>query len=81
MAPGDTIEAADLPDTLRAAIASDGAGARSLEEARRSFEREYLLARLAEYGWNISRTAEAIGLARESLSRKIKAYKIEVERG
>jgi two-component system, NtrC family, nitrogen regulation response regulator NtrX len=58
-----------------------GAGAPTLEEARRAFEREYLLARLAEHGWNISRTAEAIGIARESLSRKIKACGIEVERG
>ena len=52
-----------------------------LDEARRNFEREYLLTRLAEHGWNISRTAEAIGLSRESLSRKIKTYRIEVERG
>ena len=52
-----------------------------LEDARRSFEREFLIARLAEHGWNISRTAEAIGIARESLSRKIKTYGIEVEKG
>jgi DNA-binding NtrC family response regulator len=46
-----------------------------------SFEREYLLTELREHGWNISRTAGAIGIARESLSRKIKALGIEVERG
>jgi len=81
MSPGARIEAGDLPAAMRVSVAPDGRGSRSLEEARRSFEREYLLARLAEHGWNISRTAEAIGIARESLSRKIKAYKIEVERG
>ena len=81
MSPGSTIGARDLPDTLRVATAPDGGSAPTLEEARRTFEREYLLARLAEHGWNISRTAEAIGLARESLSRKIKAHEIEVERG
>jgi two-component system, NtrC family, nitrogen regulation response regulator NtrX len=81
MSPGEAIDAADLPGSIRASVAPDGAGARTLEEARRTFERDYLLARLAEHGWNISRTAEAIGIARESLSRKIKAYKIEVERG
>jgi two-component system nitrogen regulation response regulator NtrX len=81
MSPSASIGARDLPDTLRASAASDGGEAPTLEEARKNFEREYLLARLAEHGWNISRTAEAIGLARESLSRKIKAYEIEVERG
>jgi two-component system nitrogen regulation response regulator NtrX len=81
MSPSVSIGARDLPDTLRASIASEGGEAPTLDEARKNFEREYLLARLAEHGWNISRTAEAIGLARESLSRKIKAYEIEVERG
>ena len=81
MSPGAAIGVRELPDTLRASVAPDGGAAPTLDEARRSFEREYLLARLAEHGWNISRTAEAIGLARESLSRKIKAYEIEVERG
>ncbi len=81
MSPGTSIGVDTLPDALRATTGGDGGAAPSLEEARRSFEREYLLARLAEHGWNISRTAEAIGIARESLSRKIKAYRIEVERG
>ena len=53
----------------------------TLDEARRTFEREYLIARLREHSWNISRTAEAIGIARESLSRKVKALGIEIERG
>ena len=80
MTPGPSIDLQDLPDTVRT---GSGAGSEppSLEEARRSFEREFLIARLAEHGWNISRTAEAIGIARESLSRKIKTYGIEVEKG
>jgi two-component system nitrogen regulation response regulator NtrX len=80
MTPGTTIDVGDLPEVVRS---GPGAGSDSptLDEARRAFEREFLMARLAEHGWNISRTAEAIGLARESLSRKIKAYGIEVEKG
>ncbi len=80
MTPGPSIDLSDLPDTVRT---GSGAGSEppSLEEARRSFEREFLIARLVEHGWNISRTAEAIGIARESLSRKIKSYGIEVEKG
>ncbi|MGH0032989.1 MAG: sigma-54-dependent transcriptional regulator [Myxococcota bacterium] len=81
MSRGTSIGVRDLPDTLRASASSESGETLSLDEARKSFEREYLLARLAEHGWNISRTAEAIGLARESLSRKIKAHEIEVERG
>ena len=81
MTPGPSIDAAGPARGDPRAARPTRAGAPTLEEARRGFEREFLLARLAEHGWNISRTAEAIGIARESLSRKIKAYGIEVERG
>jgi two-component system nitrogen regulation response regulator NtrX len=81
MTPGPGIDASDLPDTLRVASLEGQRDGGTLEGARRSFEREYLLAKLREHGWNISRTAEAIGIARENLSRKIKAHKIGVERG
>ena len=80
MTPGPSIDLQDLPDSVRTGSAP-GSEPPSLEEARRSFEREFLIARLAEHGWNISRTAEAIGIARESLSRKIKTYGIEVDKG
>jgi two-component system nitrogen regulation response regulator NtrX len=81
MCPDVTIGAASLPDTLRTSLGRKTDGAVPLDKARRNFEREYLLSRLVEHGWNISRTAEAIGIARESLSRKIKAYQIEINRG
>jgi two-component system nitrogen regulation response regulator NtrX len=82
MSSGERIEASDLPEGMKLPGGrSDGDGTASLEEARREFERDYLVARLAEHGWNISRTAVAIGIARENLSRKIKAHGIEVARG
>jgi two-component system nitrogen regulation response regulator NtrX len=80
MTPGSSIDVADLPDVIRAGPSAERDDL-NLDEARRNFEREFLIARLTEHGWNISRTAEAIGLARESLSRKIKAHGIEVEKG
>jgi two-component system nitrogen regulation response regulator NtrX len=80
MTAGPSIDLQDLPESVRTGSAA-GSEPPSLEQARRSFEREFLVARLAEHGWNISRTAEAIGIARESLSRKIKTYGIEVEKG
>ncbi|MEN8181452.1 MAG: sigma-54 dependent transcriptional regulator [Myxococcota bacterium] len=79
MTTGDDIEPEDLPVALREGgrLPVDSGG---LDSARRAFEREYLTGKLREHGWHISRTAEAVGLARESLSRKIKALGIEVER-
>ena len=75
MTPGETIDEAALPASLAPAPAPAADGL-PLELARRRFEREWLLARLREHGGNISRTANAIGMARESLSRKIKAHGI-----
>jgi len=44
--------------------------------ARDNFEKYYILTKLNEFKWNISRTAEVIGLERTQLHRKIKKYKI-----
>jgi len=45
--------------------------------ARNAFEAHFLAAKLQEYGGNISRLAEAIGLERSYLSRKLKQYNIQ----
>ena len=80
MTAGDQIKDTDLPDNLHVSSRTIAGEEESLEGARKAFEREFLSAKLQENGWNISRTAEAIGIARESLSRKIKAFKIEIQR-
>jgi DNA-binding NtrC family response regulator len=46
-------------------------------EAKESFEREFLARKLAETEWNVTRTAELIGMERSHLHRKIKAYGLE----
>lgn len=74
MTPGEAIRRADLPEALRGE--QEPAAALTLEQARRDFERRFLARRLEENDWNISRTAEAVGIARESLSRKMKRYGI-----
>jgi two-component system nitrogen regulation response regulator NtrX len=82
MTPGDVIDVGDLPAQISAPERDKGlraGGIDTLAQARGLFEREWLLERLAQYGWNISRTADAVGLARESLSRKLKSLKIDVE--
>jgi two-component system nitrogen regulation response regulator NtrX len=57
-----------------------GLASQTLAEARETFEREFLVEKLQANGWNISRTAELIGLQRESLSRKIRSLGIDLER-
>ena len=43
-----------------------------LRDAREIFEREYLIAQIARFSGNISRTAEFIGMERSALHRKLK---------
>jgi two-component system nitrogen regulation response regulator NtrX len=81
MTPSPRIQPEDLPEALHAPDVRSAGDGTTLDQARRAFEREYLIGRLREHGWNVSRTAEAVGLARESLSRKIRALKIETPRG
>ncbi len=53
-----------------------------LREAREAFEREYLMAQIARFGGNISRTAAFIGMERSALHRKLKLLGVaEAERG
>ena len=52
----------------------------TLRQAREEFEREFIIQRLEENDWNISRTAEIIELERSNLHRKIKSYRIDVRK-
>jgi two-component system nitrogen regulation response regulator NtrX len=79
MAPRDVIEAEDLPAPLRPQEPPGEAGdarERTLREARDNFERAYILAELRANDWNMTRTAERLGIERSHLYRKIKAYSI-----
>ena len=44
-----------------------------------SFERAYLIKALREHGGNVSRTAEAIGMVRQSLQQKIRELDLRSE--
>jgi two-component system nitrogen regulation response regulator NtrX len=84
MTPGEQIEARDLPASLLealpegvmpATVAAEASGeATSLAAAREEFERQYILKRYHQCGGNMSRTAEALGVERSNLYRKMKAY-------
>ena len=89
MVPGKVITEKQLPATIfsrRAPVArlqvtsSIAAESANFREAKEEFEKEFLLQKLEENDWNISRTAEAIEIERSNLHRKIKSYGIELKK-
>jgi two-component system nitrogen regulation response regulator NtrX len=51
----------------------------TLHEARNAYEREFILRKLSENEWNMTRTAIALGLERSHLYRKMKSLGISAE--
>lgn len=49
----------------------------SLKEAKSDFERSYILGKLEENDWNVSKTADALGIERSNLHRKLRSYEID----
>ncbi|MBW3671606.1 MAG: sigma-54 dependent transcriptional regulator [Acidobacteria bacterium] len=78
---GSTIERKDLELERQDRLAAVLDTSLPLKEAREKFEREYILRKLKDLGGNVSRTAEALGVERSNLYRKLNAYGIQVERG
>jgi two-component system nitrogen regulation response regulator NtrX len=77
--PQYVISGREAPATGEALIMADTiVVADTLREARADFEKAFILKKLAEHGGNIARTAEAIGVERSHLYRKIKAFGIDM---
>ncbi|MFQ5927240.1 MAG: sigma-54-dependent transcriptional regulator [Terriglobia bacterium] len=79
--PAEIVELRHLPGELFrevacALVGSGSASASTLHEARAGYEREFILRKLEENRWNISRTAAAVGLERSHLYRKMRALGI-----
>lgn len=49
---------------------------RTEREFREEAESEFIRIKLAEYEWNISRTAQALGIERTNLHKKLRALGI-----
>jgi len=92
MTGSDTIDVADLPENVRSNTAgpggpgsarlpgdSDAARAGTLREFKENAERTFLVGKLRENGWNISKTAEVIGTPRSNLYKKLEQYQITQE--
>ena len=80
LVPGETVEVDDVQLGARHAAPPEIPSNLPLKDARDEFEKQYILARLREFAGNISRTAEALGVERSNLYRKLNAYGIKVER-
>ena len=82
------ISESHLPANLATRASQSGNGgtrpasleASRFKEAREEFEKEFILQKLEENDWNISRTAELIEIERSNLHRKIKSYGIELKK-
>jgi two-component system, NtrC family, nitrogen regulation response regulator NtrX len=90
MTGGETIDLPDLPESVRSPAAvglaapkpgaeGDQAKAGTLREFKENAERAFLVGKLRENGWNISKTAEVIGTPRSNLYKKLEQYQIAQE--
>jgi two-component system nitrogen regulation response regulator NtrX len=84
MTPGDTIDVDALRDMVRleprpSAADNEKEKPGTLREFKESSERAFLVGKLREHGWNISKTAEVIGTPRSNLYKKLEQYGITQE--
>lgn len=84
LTPSDEITAKDIPslnikEESEAAFGSQSVIGDSLKDAKIDFERQFILKKLEENEGNISKTAEAIGLERSHLHKKLKSLKVAVK--
>src|SRR5262245_36236483 len=88
MTGGDTVDLPDLPEVVRSPAGasaaklggeSESAKAGTLREFKENAERAFLVGKLRENGWNISKTAEVIGTPRSNLYKKLEQYQIAQE--
>jgi len=77
MCPQPRIEPHHLPPELfRGASKSPQRPYQSLQEARAAYEREFVLRKLEESRWNMTKAAAALGLERSHLYRKMRSLGI-----
>jgi len=82
MGEGEAIDSQDIPDAYNAEASvitemgeSEFLQLDNLKEAKLMFEKEFISRKLARYQNNVTKTAEAIGVGRSYLHKKIKSYK------
>jgi len=84
MVPAERIDVTDLPaEFFRTPtdIISTAMRLATLQEFKDEAEKAFIIAKLREHGWNVSKTAEAIDTPRSNLYKKIEQYNIKREAG
>src|SRR5215210_3800235 len=84
MVPAEKIDVTDLPaEFFRTStdIISTAMRLATLQEFKDEAEKAFIIAKLREHGWNVSKTAEAIDTPRSNLYKKIEQYNIKREAG
>ncbi len=84
MVPAEKIDITDLPaEFFRTPtdIISSALRLSTLQEFKDEAEKAFIIAKLREHGWNVSKTAEAIDTPRSNLYKKIEQYNIKREAG
>ena len=81
---GEVIDVDDLRDIVRLEAKTTGGDNEkerpgTLREFKESAERTFLVGKLRENNWNISKTAEVIGTPRSNLYKKLEQYGISQE--
>jgi two-component system nitrogen regulation response regulator NtrX len=77
-----TLETSDLPKDLlnsKDTAPESNESLDSLKDFKESSEKNFILQKLRENGWNVSKTAEAIGTPRSNLYKKLEQYNIDVQ--
>jgi two-component system nitrogen regulation response regulator NtrX len=74
----ENIQPGGIPES--AVLSGSAWGQMKLQDARDTFERELLIAKLEENEYNISKTSEALGIYPSNLHSKIKKFGIEIKR-
>jgi two-component system nitrogen regulation response regulator NtrX len=83
MTETDPVRAEDLPAEAQFSardLASEGLRLSTLADFKEFTEREFLLAKLREHGWNVSKTSEAIQTPRSNLYKKLEHHGISREK-
>jgi two-component system nitrogen regulation response regulator NtrX len=84
MTDTDVIGVRDLPEHIRGehrVYLPDPAAVKTLKDFRDTAEKEFILAKLEENGWNISLTARGIDTPRSNLYKKLEQYGIKITAG
>jgi len=81
LTPSNEITVKDIPslnikEESEVAFGAQALTGDSLKDAKMDFERQFILKKLEENEGNISKTAEAIGLERSNLHKKLKSLKV-----